>query len=205
MWVIDNISEDTPFVTDVGSYDLEIRYSNESKKRICGSLIGGVYSYAYGEETNIDVTRLIRRYIPVYGLWVFDSSTAPDYEGKKAVYIFAESWIKFFQNPNSNKDFEEDFGRECERLGFQMDCGKKFVFECKKRGCKTPYGEGLNEAVADINDIEIIGSGAFSYWRGLTHWDYMYHLGSEECSIFMCMLQRLRDLTCSNKKEKMYG
>ena len=42
-----------------------------------------------------------------------------------------------------------------------MDCGEKFVFECKKRGCKTPYGEGLKEAVADIDDIEVFGSGAF--------------------------------------------
>ncbi|MBP3817003.1 MAG: hypothetical protein J6H31_01755 [Butyrivibrio sp.] len=76
---------------------------------------------------------------------------------------------------------KDGFGRECESLGFQMDCGEKFVLECKKRGCKTPYGEGLKEAVADIDDIEVIGSGVFSYWRGLTHWDYMYYLGPEEC------------------------
>ena len=76
-----------------------------------------------------------------------------------------------------------------------MDCGEKFVFECEKKGCKTPYGEGLKEAVADIDDIEVIGSGAFSYWRGLTHWDFMYHLGPKECGIFLCLLRRLKDLT----------
>ena len=141
------------------------------------------------------MTRLIRRYIPVYGLWAFDGSTYPDYEGKKAVFLFAEAWEKFFKNPDSSKDFEDGFGRECESLGFQMDCGEKFVFECKKRGCKTPYGEGLKEAVDDIDDIEVIGSGAFSYWRGLTHWDYMYHLGLEECGIFLCLLRRLKELT----------
>jgi hypothetical protein len=198
--LIDNISEDMPFVTDVGSYDLEIRYANDRTRRISGSLIGNVYSHAYGEEDNVDVTRLIRRFIPVYGLWAFNGSTAPDYEGKKAVFLFAESWIRFFQNPNSDKDFEDGFGRECEILGFQMDCGEKFVFECKKRGCKIPYGEGLKESVAEIDDIEVIGSGAFSYWRGLTHWDYMYHLGPEECEIFLCLLQRLKEL--SRKKLK---
>ena len=83
--LIDNISENMSFVTDVGSYDLEIRYSNDTKRRISGSLIGGVYSHAYGEENNVDVTRLIRRYIPVYGLWAFDGSTAPDYERKKEI------------------------------------------------------------------------------------------------------------------------
>lgn len=198
--LIDNISEDMPFVTDVGSYDLEIRYANDRTRRISGSLIGNVYSHAYGEEDNVDVTRLIRRFIPVYGLWAFNGSTSPDYEGEKAVFLFAESWIRFFQNPNSDKDFEDGFGRECEILGFQMDCGEKFVFECKKRGCKIPYGEDLKESVAEIDDIEVIGSGAFSYWRGLTHWDYMYHLGPEECEIFLCLLQRLKEL--SRKKLK---
>lgn len=193
--LINNISEDMPFVTDVGSYDLEIRYANDKTRRISGSFIGNVYSHVYGEEDNVDVTRLIRRYIPVYGLWAFDGSTAPDYEGKKAIYLFAESWEKYFHNPDSSKDFEDGFGRECELLGFQMDCGEKYVFECKERECKTPYGEGLKEAVASRDDIEIIGSGAFSYWRGLTHWDYMYHLGQEECSIFLCLLQQLKELT----------
>ena len=32
--LIDNISENMSFVTDVGSYDLEIRYSNDTKRRI---------------------------------------------------------------------------------------------------------------------------------------------------------------------------
>lgn len=193
--LISNISDEREYVTDVGSYDIEIRYGNGRKREISGSLIGTTFSHVYGHEDNFDVTRLIRRYIPVYGLWAFDGSTSPDYEGKKAVFLFAEAWEKFFKNPDSSKDFEDGFGRECESLGFQMDCGKKFVFECKKRGCKTPYGEGLKEAVADIDDIEVIGSGAFSYWRGLTHWNYMYHLGSEECGVFLCLLRRLKELT----------
>lgn len=46
-----------------------------------------------------------------------------------------------------------------------------------------------------IEDIEVIGSGAFLYWRGLTHWDYMYNLGPEECGIFLCLLRRLKELS----------
>lgn len=126
----------------------------------------------------------------MYGLWAFDGSTSPDYEWKKAVYLFSESWEKYFHNPDISKDFEEGLGRECETLGFQMDCGERFVLECEKKGCKTPYGDGLKEAVAGIDDI-----GAFSYWRGLTHWDYMHHLEEEECSILLCLLQRLKELT----------
>ena len=54
----------------------------------------------------------------MYGLWAFDGSTSPDYEGKKTVYLFSESWEKFFHNPDISKDFEEGFGRECETLFF---------------------------------------------------------------------------------------
>ena len=84
------ISEEREYVTDVGSYDIEIRYGNGRRKEISGSLIGTTFSHVYGHEDNVDVTRLIRRYIPVYGLWAFDGSTSPDYEGKKQ-FIFFQS------------------------------------------------------------------------------------------------------------------
>ena len=98
-------------------------------------------------------------------------------------------------NSGSQINFEEEFGRDCQQLGFQMDTGEKFVSDCKKLGCKTPYGEGLQEAVKKIDDIEVIGSDAFSYWRGLTRWSYMYQLGPEECGVFLCLLRRLKELT----------
>lgn len=182
-------------VADVGNYRIEVSLSNGRKEKIQGNLKGDVLSHAYGHEADVDLTRLVRRYIPIYGLWVFDASIFPDYEGKKAIYLFAESWKKFFEKPNSNITFEEEFGRECQQLGFQMDSGERFISECKKLGCKIPYGVGMKEAVAKIDDIEVIGSGTFSYWRVLTHWDYMYHLGPEECGNFLCLLRRLKELT----------
>lgn len=50
-----------------------------------------------------------------------------------------------------------------------------------------------------IEDIEVIGSGAFSYWRGLTHWDYMYNLGPEECGIFYAYCVGSRNYLVGNK------
>ena len=85
------------FVTDVGSYDLEIRYSNDTTRRISGSLIGGIYSHVYGEEDNVDVTRLIRRYMPVYGLWAINSSTALDCEGKKRFFFLMKCGSNFLR------------------------------------------------------------------------------------------------------------
>lgn len=115
---VDNISEERTFITDVGSYELEIRYANGRKKKISGALIGDVYSHVYGDEDNVDLTRLIRRYIPINGLWVFNGSTSPDYEGKKAIFNFSKTWEEYFKNPIRAKDFEVGFGRECEALGF---------------------------------------------------------------------------------------
>lgn len=193
--LISNILETNRFITDVGSYEMEIKYESGTKKEIRGALTGDVFAYSYGEEYNIDLTRLIRRFVPIYGLWVFDSSTSPDYEGKKDIYLFADSWEKFFEHPDSTIKFEEEFWCDCNRLGFRMDGGEKFIHDSKILGCKTPYGEGMYEAVAQIDDIEVIGSGIYSYWRGLTHWDYMYHLGTEECGVFLCLLRRLKELT----------
>ncbi len=196
----DNMSSSKKNITDVGSYSMEVRYCEKTSKKNQGPLIGEVFSHAYGEEDDVDFTRLIRRYIPVYGLWAFDSSLSPDYEGKKAIYLFAEAWEKFFNSPDSSKDFDDGFGQECEALGFQMDCGEKFVTECAKFGCKANYGEGLKESVAQIDDIEVIGSGAFSYWRGLTHWSGMYQLGTEECGVLLCLMKRLKELTGSKQE-----
>lgn len=63
--LISNLPRELDYVTDVGNYVIEVRYINGVKKRTSGSLIGNVFSYVYNEETEIDVTRLIRRYIPV--------------------------------------------------------------------------------------------------------------------------------------------
>ncbi len=195
IWFISNLSGTNRFVSDIGSYEMEIRYESGKKKELSDSLTGDVFTNSYCEGCGVDLTRLIRRFVPIYGLWVFDSSTSPDYEGKKAIYLFADSWEKFFEHPDSIIKFEEEFWRECMRLGFRMDSGERFIHDCKILGCKTPYGEGMYEAVAQIDDIEVIGSGIYSYWRLLTHWYYMYELGMEECGVFLCLLRRLKELT----------
>lgn len=193
--LIGNLSGETIFATDVGVYDLEIRYSDGTERKITGSLIGGVYSHAYGEEDNVDLTKLIRRFVPVYKLWVFSGSTSPDYEGKKAIFQFADAWEKYFKKPDKSKNFDFDFGNECERLGFQMDTGAKFIGECEKMGYSNPYDEDINKAVDAIEDIDVIGSGSFVYWRGLTHWLLMYQLGEKEREVLMALMRRLKELT----------
>lgn len=47
------------FVTDVVSYRIEISYKNGRKEEIHGDLIGDVFSHTYGNEADVDLTRVI--------------------------------------------------------------------------------------------------------------------------------------------------
>ena len=62
-----NALEERPEVTDCGCFDLTIKGDDGSIKRIVGSLIGDdMVPYISPSATSL--TRLLRRYIPVYGL-----------------------------------------------------------------------------------------------------------------------------------------
>jgi|GEM_PF-1431788 len=191
--MIQKLPECMPIVTDVGNYTLDISYDDGENDRICGSLIGNVYSYSYNNNIKIELSKLIRRQIPVSALWVFNSSLSPDYEGNKAIYHFAQNWENFFINTNLKYNFEEDFGKDCMRLGFQMDCGNEFSRLCSSFGYTVK--DNLEDALKKIDDIDVIGSGLFSHWRYLTHWAYQYQLDEEECNRFLLFIRRLKELT----------
>ena len=195
--LICNLAESDLFVTDVGSFDMEIRCTDGTKSHISGSLIGGVTAYSYGRMFEIDLTRLIRRYIPVYGLWVFDGSTSPDYEGKKAIYKFAESWEKDFVNDKPNMDLEFGFTNDCTKLGFQMD-SEEYIRLSQKAGSLYPYDEDIEKATKSMDDIDVLGAAVFAYCRGLTHWG-PYQVGDKEKNVFLCFLRRLKELTRKKK------
>ena len=69
-----------------------------------------------------------------------------------------EAYYRFFDS--------EEFPRECEALGFRMDCGHSFI---------EAYGqEAWNDArslavVERIDDVRLIGSAIFSQWRYFNH------------------------------------
>ena len=193
-----NIQDADRFATDIGSYTIRIAFADGRKKTIEGSMYGDVFSCVYGGDYEVDLTRLVRRFIPVRKLWVFDGSTSPDYEGKKALHLFAKKWEEFFMDTSLGYDFEDGFGKECNMLGFQMDCGNEFIRVCGNDEAISLYSlleEGDSNMLQKIDDIEIIGSALYSYWRGLTHWCYMYTLGEKECNAFLGLLRRLKELT----------
>ena len=186
-------------VTDCGSWELTIKDSDKTTS-LSGPLIGDEGATSYGNKP-VSVTRIIRRYIPVRGLMGFDSEMSPDYEGKKAIHLFADKWIKSFthEQPGLN-DFEYLFGEECISLGFQMDCGAEFNKQYP--GCFDLHTDSLKAVIDDINDIDLLGSAVFCQWRFITHWSGMYILDQDTLSWFIIALKRMKDITRKSKTSK---
>lgn len=179
-------------VTDCGDYTLSIRYEDGSTKTIQGPLISEAVVIYYGKK--VSLTKLLRRYIPVYSLWGFDNNMEPDYEGKKEIFKFAKKWRKkFLFGDVSIHEFEQQFGEECIALGFQMDTANEFnkVYP----NCFSISQGNLDKIVSSINDLELLGSAVFSQWRYLTHWAYMYELNQSTCHWFEMALTQIAELT----------
>lgn len=70
---------------------------------------------------------------------------------KKSLYSFAVKWAEKFRDPSTdNKTLESNFlARDCDALGFKMDCGKAF---------EEKYGEAAYDTAKlkeIINDVTI--------------------------------------------------
>ena len=185
--------EERPTVTDCGSFDLQMRFEDGTKRNISGSLIGDDPVPLYG-DVNTSLTKLLRRYIPVYGLWGFDGSLSPDYEGKKAIHLFAKKWISKIESPDLTfNEFEDFFGNECTSLGFQMDCGQQF--EKLYPNTFDPDSGDIDLIVQTITDIDILGSAVFSQYRYLTHWAFYPELNDHYRHWFIALLNHMCLLT----------
>lgn len=184
---------DLPVAFHGDKYELDIVNKEGETKHLEGPLLEDALSFSYG-DVPIHITKLLRRYVPIHSLWGFNSTLSPDYEGKKEIHLFAKEWqSKFLKGKSALYDFEEGFGNACIKLGFQMDCGE----ECNKQypDLMQKTGGEIHETVEAINDLELLGSAVFSYWRYLTHWAWIYDLNQDTCEWFAIVLGRIKDLT----------
>lgn len=186
---IDNSEESM----DCGSWKLTVRESGYSIRILSGPLTGNEGCVSYGNKP-VCVTKIMRRYIPIYGLFGFDNNFSPDYEGKKEIFLFSDKWIKFFSSEYSEtQEFEFTLGEECTSLGFQMDGGAEFLRLYP--GSFDVQSNKLQTVINEIDDVDLLGSAIFSYWRALTHWSGQYELNDEIRSWFLLILKRMRELT----------
>ena len=81
--LIDNISEDMPFVTDVGSYDLEIRYANDRTRRISGQELQAIVAPLEIGKPDQDWSCLKTLYSrkDVFGLDLYEAGLGEQIEG----------------------------------------------------------------------------------------------------------------------------
>jgi hypothetical protein len=94
---------------------------------------------------------------------------------RKVIHLFAKVWLDRLQKNAYRssaffiQDFTEWFGEECRLLGFEMDCGQKFLARLEEDKQKNPE-KSLEELISNIYNWEVLGSGLFSRWRYITHW-----------------------------------
>lgn len=117
---------------------------------------------------------------------------------RKQVHAFAANWSMKFANPDTTPYElldDQNFPDSCFSFGFKMDCGEMFMEKYSSEALNKVGA--LQKVIADIDDIDFLGSAIFSQWRYFNHWAY----SPEEINTpnarawFVCALSRLMALT----------
>lgn len=111
---------------------------------------------------------------------------------------FTKKYIDYFENDfgNSPEAYYRFFDnltvpKECEQLGFEMDCGESFTKAFGNELWNTT--KGLEDRVKEATDIKMLGSAVFSQWRYYNHWADS-HPSDEVKEWFLILLRRLKEL-----------
>ncbi|MBO4531754.1 MAG: hypothetical protein J5767_14075 [Paludibacteraceae bacterium] len=113
---------------------------------------------------------------------------------KKDIINFAQKYIDFFEKKfGSDKSkywfFGDDyFAKDCEALGFEMDCGQAFIAVDKD---SWPTSSVLKDNLDKFTDINIIGSGLYSKWRAFNHWGSPLEAKEDTKQWYLILLRRL--------------
>ncbi len=112
-------------------------------------------------------------------------------ENKEELYNFAIKWKNKFLDENT--DYMElvdmQFSIDCEKLGFDMDCGEAFH--------KLYGNEKLENIIDNIDDVSLLGSAIYSQWRYFNHWawDASEILEEPNKKWFLLVLNRFEQLS----------
>lgn len=116
-------------------------------------------------------------------------------DNRQKIHSFALKYLGLYGNPKtSEEEVEIGFGEQCFSLGFEMDCGRKFM-DAYSSEAFYKY-EKLDEIIETVDDIALLGSAIFSRWRFVTHWDESSLLKNENRLWFIAAFKRLAAITC---------
>ena len=113
------------------------------------------------------------------------------------INAFARKWrAKVFER---SRDIEKiTFADECKALGFHVDCGQSF----NKAFPEIDFCDvdSFEKVVVGIDDIFLLGTAIFSYWRWFTHWNEFHDIcGDEPRKWFLAAFGRLMEITKESK------
>ena len=121
---------------------------------------------------------------------------------KKKINEFADKYGHIYLDPNTTSEEVNgpQFGDECFDMGFEMDCGDSFVEHYGYEAMRDSVG--LLKVINDIYDPMVLGSGIFSKWRGITHWEFYGSCLKEDNKLwFSIAFKKLWELTYDDKGE----
>lgn len=92
--------------------------------------------------------------------------------------------------------FEDDFGRDMVKMGFEMDCFERYKALGKPE--EVLYSNDRQRITEVIKDVDYLTATSmlFSQWRYLTHWAYMdYCRYEEDTEFFKSVLEKIFELS----------
>lgn len=128
---------------------------------------------------------------------------------RKTIHLFAAVWLSRFERHAHQpsdffiKDFSHWFGEECRLLGFKMDSGEMYSERIKEERLKSNGNAADLDLIPNIYNWETLGSGLYSQWRYLTHWemDPLESALAAHLPWFFCMLEQLHKSSASKKDD----
>lgn len=113
----------------------------------------------------------------------------------KQIHEFAVKWLDKFSDEAIDyiELVDHYMADDCETLGFKMDCGDAFS---EKYGKAVHDSEALEQIIAEVTDIPLLGSAVYSQWRYFNHWAYCAEaiLEPENRAWFTIALSRMGEL-----------
>ena len=115
---------------------------------------------------------------------------------KADIYSFAVRFYDMFNDPRVDYlTLENDLGKDCGDLGFDMDAGESFIEQYSKDAFHK--ADTLERIINDVDSVDILCNGIYSKWRYITHWAGVTEslLSEENKKWFLIALTRLAELT----------
>lgn len=119
-----------------------------------------------------------------------------------SIHDFAVRYQKLYKNRKTTEnDVSKNFPEQCFALGFDMDCGKRFMDSFQNAPFYNP--NALAEIIEDIGATMLLGGAIFSRWRYVTHWaDFSSLLDDYNRKWFVTAFKRLAVIALTSHEKQ---